>query len=1377
MQGFAQTGQLQFTNLDVNDGLSHNQINCILKDNRGFLWFGTLSGLNRYDGYSFKIFRHDNQDSTSLSDNFITGIFKLPDNNLWINTRNGSDVYNPVTETFNRNYNAYLQSLSLPAGTINAVTGDSLGNFWFLYNNGGLYRYDPHSRQVIHAEHQAEDPASLYDNKVTDACSGASGKLWIIHSNGMLEEMDSRTLRVIYRNDSFYRFYKGDSEACKIFIDSQNDLWIYVQGGTSGVFYLNPSSGKWMHFTRESGAHRLNNDIVYAVTQDERGTIWIGTDHGGVNLINKDDFSVRYLMHNPEDPNSLAQNSIYALYKDNAGIIWVGTYKKGICYYNELFDRFPLYSHDPNNIHSLPFEDVNHFVEDSQGNLWIGTNGGGLIYFDRKNNTYKQYLHQPGNPNSLNNNVVVGLFLDSQKKLWIGTYKGGLDCFDGKIFIHYQHVDGDGGSGSLSYNSVWDIFEDSRKNLWIATLGGGLDRFDRTTRNFISYPDITPPGSQLSYVSVLNEDKSGNLWIGTAGGIVVMNLNTGKIVHYGYGSNDPNSLSNNNVNTIFPDSRGWIWIGTREGLNYFDPSTKRFHSFTTKNGLPDNVILTILEDNEHRLWLGTANGLSCLTISDPHHKNVFSFRNYDESDGLQGREFNDKSALKTRGGRLIFGGADGFNLFDPSHITISRYVPPVVFTDLQIFNKDILVGEKIKKHIILTRSITETKSITLPYGANDFSIVFAALGYDHTDKSQGGSRQGGYAYQLEGFNKNWILTNGNAHKATYTNLDPGKYIFRVKASNNDGVWGKQEATMQIIVLPPFWKTIWAYIIYALLIIGILYIARSILLYRARMNFKMEYQQHEAQRMHELDMMKIRFFTNISHEFRTPLTLILTPMGRIMKQTENESQKKQLQLVQRNAMRLLHLVNQLLDFRKLEVQEIKLNPSRGDIIKFIRDVVDSFTDIADKKNIHFTLETSVESLTTSFDPDKLERILFNLLSNAFKFTPENGTITISLDMQPEENDQENAYFRIRVEDNGIGIPQDKQDHIFERFFQHNTTLSNGGPGSGIGLSITKEFVRLHQGTITVQSEPERGSCFTVLLPVQTETASLSMSEDVKILSSTLENAKKENQEDIKIHRKKYTLLLIEDNEDFRFYLKDNLSVYYNIAEASNGKEGWEKAIRTNPDLIVSDIMMPVLPEQPGGLEMNGIELSKRLKKDPRTAQIPIILLTARASEEQKLEGYETGANDYIVKPFNFEILLVRIRNLLSEKKSQRRSEPPRVDISPAETTASSQNDKFIKDATEIVEKNIDDPDFSVDQLSHDLFMSRVTLYKKIVSITGKTPIEFIRIIRLKRAAQLLEKGMNVSQTAYEVGFNNPKYFTKYFKEEFGMLPSEYGGKDK
>lgn len=1365
LSGFSQPGQLRFTQVNVNDGLSHNQVNCILKDSRNFLWFGTLSGLSRYDGYGFKVFRHDMKDSASLSDNYITGIFELPGDKLWIITRNGEDIYDAATETFDRNTAAYLQKLSLPNGVVDAVVKDKAGNYWFLYDQAGLYRYRPNASPPVHIQYRSGDAAGLSNNDVAAIAADNADNIWILQGDGMLEKLDAKTGKVTYRNDTLRKMNNASSQPYRIFIDRDNDLWMYISGDAAGVYYFNPANGAFLHLTKDAGPHRLNNDIVYAITQDSKGTIWVGTDHGGINLISKKDFSVRYLMHNPEDPKSLAQNSVYALYRDGAGIIWVGTYKKGVCYYNEIFNRFPLYSHEPDNTHSLPYEDVNRFVEDEKGNLWIGTNGGGLIYFDRQNNAFRQYVHDPGNPNSLCNNVIVGLCMDRDHKLWIGTYYGGLDCYDGKTFTHYRHDPRD--SASLSNDKVWDVFEDKGGNIWAGTLGGGLNRFDRKRKKFIRYPGTDPGLAALSYVLVITPDQSGRLWLGTAGGIEVLDPQTGRFTRYAHDPVNPHSLSNDNINAILQDSRGWVWIGTREGLNCFDPDTKRFRTFTTKDGLPDNTILTILEDREHRLWMSTPNGLSCLTIHTAGNGtgDSFLFRNYDESDGLQGREFNEKSAYETREGELLFGGANGFNMFNPARITISKQVAPVVFTDLQIFNQSVKIGEKIRKSVILPEAIGEMRSITLPYGANDFSIGFAALGYMHSRKNK-------YAFKLDGFNENWIITDGALHKATYTNLDPGKYIFRVKASNNDGVWGRKETLLEINILPPFWKTAWAYLLYTLLILGALYLARSILLYRARMNFRMEQQQHEAQRRHQLDMMKIRFFTNISHEFRTPLTLILTPIERLLKQPDGTDHRNQLQLIQRNAKRLLHLVNQLLDFRKMEVQEIKLNPSRGDIIKFISEIAGSFTDIADKKNIHFTLETSIESLEASFDSDKLERILFNLLSNAFKFTPEAGAISVHLDLHytgtPEDNGA--ASLQISVEDNGIGIPPEKQERIFERFFQHDMPGTVVNPGSGIGLAITREFVRLHHGTVRVDSEPGKGSCFTVLLPVTPVDALPHVSPAAPSTITLLPFRKEETGTGpAQRNGRKPTVLLIDDNEDFRFYLKDNLGVHFNITEAANGKEGWEKALSAKPELIVSDIMMP---------EMNGIELSKKLKKDPRTALIPLILLTARAEEEQQLEGFETGANDYITKPFNFEILLARIHNLLAEKKQRHKAEPPKVDISPAEAQVVSVDDKLIKEAIAIVEENISNPDFSVEQLSHSLYVSRVTLYKKMIALTGKTPIEFIRTIRLKRAARLLEKAkITVAEAAYEVGFNNPKYFTKYFKEEFGMLPSEYARENK
>ncbi len=1355
-----QTGQLRFNQIDIYDGLSHNQVNCIFKDQKGFMWFGTFSGLDRYDGYSFKVFRHDIRDTTSLIDSYISEIYELPENKLWIQTRTGSNVYDPATESFNRDENTYLQSLSLPKGEVNSIFKDKQHDFWFVYNEDGLYRYSSSPEKTAHIHYLPNNSKSLSDNNIAAVASDNPRFLWIVHSNGILEKVDKKSLNVIYRNDSLLVLNKGGEYPYRLFMDRQGDLWIYVKGKAKGLFYFDVDKKEFQHITTHSDELRLNNNVVYDIVQDEEGLLWIGTDHGGINLINKDQRIVRYLMHNPEDRRSLSQNSIYALYRDVSGMIWVGTYKKGICYYNEAFDYFPLISHDPNlssgknsGYKSLPYEDVNRFIEDKKGNLWIGTNGGGLLYYNRRKNTFKQYKHNPDNPGSLCNDIVVGLCLDSQDKLWIGTYMGGLDCFDGKTFIHYRHIIGD--SSSLSNNSVWDIYEDAEKNLWVGTLGGGLDRFDRKTEKFIHYKNVKDIDG-ISYVMAITADDSNNLWIGTAAGIEVMNPEKEYIHYYQHIENDTSSLSNDNINAIYPDSRGWIWIATREGLNLYDPVSGRFRAFTTEEGLPINTVLTLLEDHQHRIWMSTPDGISCLTISNYQEKYTFSFKNYSELDGLQGREFNDKAALKTREGELIFGGSNGFNLFNPTKIKRSQRVPPVVLTDFQIFNKSVKIGEKIKKQVILPWALSEMKAISIPYAANDFSIVFAALGYDHTGKNK-------YAYKLKGFNDHWMISDDKAHKVTFTNLDPGDYTFMVKASNSDGKWGKESTMLQVKVLPPFWMTSWAYILYALLILAVLYFARSILLYRARMKFKIEHQQHEARRIHELDMMKIRFFTNISHEFRTPLSLILTPLDKVLRQTKETGSKNELKLIQRNAKRLLHLVNQLLDFRKLEVQEIRLNPVEGDIVKFIKEVVCSFTDIAEKKNVRFLLRTAIISLQIEFDPDKMERILFNLLSNAFKFTPEYGRVLVSLEVEAPGEEKEYSDLIIRVRDNGIGIPEEKQKYIFKRFFQHEVPPFLVNPGSGIGLSITHEFVRLHKGNISVKSAPGKGSCFTIRIPIVLR--NFPVENPVDVLSLNNEQSARPV---IKSNHRKPTLLLIEDNEDFRFYLKDNLSVYFNVLEAASGKAGWEKVLSQKPDLIVSDIMMPG--------EMNGIQLSKRAKRDPRTAAIPIILLTAHASAEQRLEGYETGANDYITKPFNFEILLARIYNLLEEQKRIRGASPARVDLKPKEIKISSEEDKFVKEAIEIVEKNIDNPQFSVKELSNALYMSRVTLHKKISEITGESPSVFIRKLRLKRAAQLIEKGnRNVSQAAYEVGYNNPKYFTKHFKEEFRVLPSEYGKK--
>jgi DNA-binding response OmpR family regulator/nitrogen-specific signal transduction histidine kinase len=535
---------------------------------------------------------------------------------------------------------------------------------------------------------------------------------------------------------------------------------------------------------------------------------------------------------------------------------------------------------------------------------------------------------------------------------------------------------------------------------------------------------------------------------------------------------------------------------------------------------------------------------------------------------------------------------------------------------------------------------------------------------------------------------------------------------------------------------------------------------------------LEQERAEANRVHELDMMKIKFFTNISHEFRTPISLIITPLEKILKNTGEGEQKSQLEMIYRNGKRLLNLVNQLLDFRKMEVQEIKLSLSEGDIVQFVKDISNSFSDLSEKKNIKFSYHSSLKELNTLFDQDKLEKILFNLLSNAFKFTPQGGQVSVEV-LLKESNvlvNEGKKWLEIRVKDSGIGIAKDKQDKIFERFFQNDLPGNLVNQGSGIGLAITKEFVKIHGGSIWVESEPEKGSCFIINLPItQINSVDIGHVQLEEVIREQTSNHFGRFSFNVKKDPHKQNLLLVEDNEDFRFYLKDNLKTHYNILEAPNGRLGWELALAEIPDLIVSDVMMP---------EMNGVELCKKVREDIRTSHIPLILLTARTAEEQKLEGFESGASDYVTKPFNFEILLSRIKNLIAQKELIKRSFQKHIDVDASEVSITSMDEKLIKKAIQLVESNISNPDFSVEELSREIGMSRVHLYKKLSSLTGKTPIEFIRVIRIKRAAQLLEKSqMTVSEVAYEVGFNNPKYFAKYFRMEFNILPSAYSEKFK
>jgi signal transduction histidine kinase/ligand-binding sensor domain-containing protein/DNA-binding response OmpR family regulator len=1332
-----------FAHLDINQGLSNNQINCIYKGKKGFMWFGTMSGLNRFDGYTCKTFRHAIKDTTSIVDDCITKIASGPFNKLWVLTNLGFNIYDPVTEKFDRQVDKYLQKLSLPAYGLTDLVPLQRG-YLFVYRNEGVFYFEENNPVVPLIKNGNRDV-----NIIADVKTDSKGNIRVLYCNGLLEVFDAATKKSISRSGLLQQKLGTDKYTYRLFIDSEDELWVFGSGITNGIYRINTSASTIQQIANNEGAAILSSNIIMSIAEDHKGLLWIATDHGGLNILNKNTLTVQVLKNKPGDAGSLAQDCLTELYKDDLGIMWVGTFKQGISYYHEGIVKFPLYQRRDNDPTGLPYNDVNEFAEDGKGNIWIGTNGGGLIYFDRTNNTFKQYRHDAKNENSLSNDVIVSLFIDHANVLWIGTYFGGLDSYDGKRFTHHRHAVKD--STSLADNRVWEIYEDRNNNLWIGTLEAGLEKYDRAANRFIHFKPLAPNSVHTGYIADITEDNTGNLWIGTSYGIDVRDKNTGIFRQL---LDRDTKLSNNNIICIYSDSRGLIWVGTRDGLNLYDPHSNSFRVFRKEDGLPDNMILTIVEDKTHDLWLSTPNGISKVTCSGTLNTGVrISCINYDRHDGLQGAAFNENAVLQTKRGELIFGGPNGFNLFDPARLTINTHAPPVVLTGLQVFNQHIGTGDRFSHQVILQKAIAETDAITLNYDEDIFSIEFAALGYINSQKIK-------YAYRLTGFNNNWLYTDGNSRKVTYTNLDPGRYTFYVKAANDQGLWNEKGLAVDIIVLPPFWLTPLAYSMYFLAALAILLFARRITIQQAKMRFALEQERKESSRMQELNMMKIRFFTNVSHEFRTPLSLILTPLERMIGTATTPAQRSQYQLIHRNARRLLNLVNQLLDFRKMEVHEIKLHATEGDIIKFIEETASSFTDIAEKKQIRFSYTANTKSLFTQFDHDKLERIIFNLLSNAFKFTSEHGAVSVEV---ITIRNAEGSRLEIKVKDTGIGIPPNRHEKIFERFFQHDVPGTMVNQGSGIGLAITKEFVNLLDGAIRVESEEHKGAAFTVLLPVKVITPSVIAPVETAAVND-IDESLPEKETAVTAEKKEFTILLVEDNEDFLFYLKDNLREYYNIAEAVNGREGWQKTLSAHPDIVVSDVNMP---------EMNGIDLCKKIKHDQRTKHIPVVLLTALACEEQQLRGIGTGAADYMTKPFNFEILVSKIKNLLHQQQSMKQSFTKQIAVKTSDVPIADPNEKFVQEALAIVEKNISNADFSVEELSRALLLSRAAVYKRLFVLTGKTPIEFIRSVRLQRAARLLEKTKRtVAEIAYETGFNNPKYFSKYFKAEFGKLPSAY-----
>ena len=1301
---------INFEHISIEDGLSQSSVISITQDDKGFMWFGCRYGLNRYDGKNFKVYRHNPKDTNSISSEYYLLVHRGNDKKIWLITQFGLDAYNDKLDNFNR---------VLVSNEIKSFLQDYSGRIWVGTKNGLLLSESPKKNNF--------KPFYLNkDNKliVNVLFEGQDKRIWVGTNKGLF---------LIHNNKVFSYQDISINNISSIIQDKYGHLWIGTIG--KGLFVLNLSNNKIKNLRQEIGvkASLASND-VFKIIAAKNGLIWVGTQTG-LSIINAQNYKVDTYRNNPSDRNSLSQNSLYDVFEDQRGSIWIGSYFGGINVVHETTKPFKVYSADDNS-NSLSVNVISALYRDSYKNLWVGTENWGLNYLDSDFKKIKSYKTIPGQPNSLSSNHVKGVLKDDKGRVWIATHKGGLNVLDTRTNTFKAFKNNPDDSTSLESNNIYCILFDSKKRFWIGT-EYGLSLFNPMTGTFKRSNVITKEfGIKGGYAMNIFEDSKNNLFVSNYLGVHI--LRSGEKKFKLIPDLSQTDLHSDRINYIFEDSKNRLWIANNQaGITFLDYKNLKFKIYNKSHGLPNNNIVGILEDDKGFLWLSTENGLSKFDVDKE------LFHNYDQKDGLPSNEFNRASCLKLEDGTLLFGSYKGLVSFKPEDIRVNLYAPKVWLTDLKLFNKSVKVNGEDG---LLTENISLTNNITFAHDQNSFTLEFAALNYIQSDKNR-------YAYKLEGFDKDWNY--GTVAFATYANLLPGKYKFLVKAANNNGVWSSSVRELQIQVLSPPWKSFWAYLIYSLILCIVVFLIVRYVRIRVRLR-----------REEEIHQLKLDFFTNISHEIRTPLTLIKAPIEELITNpNQDKQQKESLMQVKNNADRLLRLVTELMDFRKAETGKLDLEVQEHNLIDFLNDIYNSFSILARKKAISYSFKHEEAVLNVYFDKNQLEKVFFNLLSNAFKFTPDGGEITISIK-------DDDGLCMIEVADNGCGIAEDDHKNLFRKFFQSKLKQVEM-PGSGIGLALSKSILELHKGSISFKSRlAQNGENGYTIFQVELLKGDKHFHQDSLKPSSKNENFRLVNDFDIisedvialDEETQNAQILVIEDNDEIREFIKSSLVRNYTIETAENGTIGLEKAFENLPDLIISDVKMP---------GKDGLEICRILKSDERTSHIPIILLTARTTLVHQLSGLENGADIYLTKPFSLYMLKLNIRNLLAGRKAMRERFSQEMTLEPTKIIINPADEKFLKRIMQIIEDHIDDSEFDVDQLINEVGMSRRVLYKKLSSLTNMTAADFVRSVRLKKAALLLENGgFNVSEVAFAVGFNDPKYFTKSFKKQFGKSPRDY-----
>lgn len=1318
--GFLQASDsLSISNLSIDQGLSNNSVRCIYQDHNGFIWFGTYDGLNRYDGYQFKIFRNKLNDTNSLPHNYIYTIQEDKQNNLWVGTGQGIGIFNNLRSKFSSAYYVPWQENRRVKITVNTnvIKADAVGNMFIGTNGLGLLI------QKVNTDFAEQIPfddvsGKMFSCNIQSCFIDKKGKVWLFLGDIGLCSYNYATNKIELENTTLKNGYCMQNDGNGIlWIGSNNGLYRYTIG-SKGLIKAYDMAGS------------LSSNIVESLSLDQNQNLWLGTEGGGIDILDIKKGNFSYILPG-EDKGMLSSESVFSIYQDREMRTWIGTLKGGINIIEPSKKRFQSFEHNPLKLNSLIYNFVSSFYEDKNQDLLIGTDGGGMSNWNRKTDHFTNFRHDAKNPQSLSSNLISSIHQDYMGNYWIATYGGGINKFNKAAgsFTHYKCIDTITGEEN---KNAWLLYEDKERTLWATTFSRGrVYRYNRQLDRFDMFD------SDLTDIISLTQDASGKMWAGNFHQLIQMGTQGEKHVHYEIGKP---------IRAIYEDAKGNLWLGTEGcGLVLFDKKQGKVTArYSDVDGLCNNSVLNIVEDNNGNLWLSTFNGLSRFNIKNK------SFKNYFKGDGLQSNQFLYNAALRLRSGELVFGGIKGFTIFNPDSLTSHNKMPSVFITSLMVNNRPI----KADSNYVTKNDGSIIQELKIPFDEAVLSIDFAALEYSMPDKIS-------YAYFLEGWDKDWNYS-GTLRSVNYTHLKEGTFKLYIKNTDADGEWSAKQMILKIIVLPPWYRSWWAYLIYCAMAFSVVYIYLRYKTSQTRLEYEVKIAHLETEKEKELNEKKLAFFTEMSHEFRTPLTLIINPIKDMIRSENQREHAESLNIVYRNASRLLSLIDQLLLFRKADTEGNKLKITKINYTNLCKEVYLCFSQEAYKRNVAYIFNCPDEVYIYG-DRQKIEIALYNLLSNAIKYTPVGGFIHLDV----TENDLETIT---SVKDSGPGIPQIAGDRIFDKFYQSIDKGSVLKPGFGIGLYLAKNVTESHHGTIGYQTEEGKGTTFILTLlkgkdqfihefvgNVEEESVPITLGSQLCAINHEPEKCEE-------VVTPERTLLIIDDNEQMRNYIISIFSDRYMIFSADNGEEGLRIAKEQLPDLIISDIVME---------KMNGMELCNTIKKDSSLGHIPVILLTGSASPEGRLKGIEFGADDYITKPFEKDLLVARVISLLKNKSVLQNYFYNEITLQKNSLNVSEEYKVFLDKCISIVEAHIDDDKFNIQILASEIGMSHSNLYKKVKSISGQSVNSFIRFIRLRKAAELfIHTNQNVNETAYQVGMGNVKYFREQFNKLFGINPSEY-----